>query len=198
MRALDVATFDGFWAFEMERRGAEVVAIDLERIEQVEFPPLRRERLERDAAEQGFELGHGFRVAAEALASKVQRVPCSVYDLEPDRIGGTVEFALCGALLLHLRDPVRALERILHTLEPGGELRLFEPFSVSLTVRFPRRPVSRFRPLETNFSWWLGNLAALRALPIAAGFADARRLGFFRPLGAQRDTYVGLSCRRPG
>src|SRR5579862_4659707 len=30
VRCLDVATFDGFWAFEMERRGAaEVVAIDL-------------------------------------------------------------------------------------------------------------------------------------------------------------------------
>src|SRR3954453_11189468 len=29
-RCLDVATFDGFWAFEMERRGAsEVHAIDL-------------------------------------------------------------------------------------------------------------------------------------------------------------------------
>ena len=26
MRALDVGTWDGFWAFEMERRGAEVVA----------------------------------------------------------------------------------------------------------------------------------------------------------------------------
>ena len=30
LRCLDVGTFDGFWAFEMERRGArEVVAIDL-------------------------------------------------------------------------------------------------------------------------------------------------------------------------
>ena len=99
VRALDVATFDGFWAFEMERRGAEVVAIDLERIEQVEFPPLRRERLEREAAEQGFELGHGFRVAAEALASKVQRVPCNVYDLEPgsDRRERRVRALRCPA-----------------------------------------------------------------------------------------------------
>ena len=29
-RALDVGTFDGFWAFELEKRGAEVVAIDIE------------------------------------------------------------------------------------------------------------------------------------------------------------------------
>ena len=30
MRALEVGTWDGFWAFEMERRGAEVVALDLD------------------------------------------------------------------------------------------------------------------------------------------------------------------------
>src|SRR6478672_7410803 len=28
-RCLDVGTFNGFWAFEMERRGGEVVAIDV-------------------------------------------------------------------------------------------------------------------------------------------------------------------------
>ncbi len=29
-RALDVGTFDGFWAFELERRGADVVALDVD------------------------------------------------------------------------------------------------------------------------------------------------------------------------
>jgi SAM-dependent methyltransferase len=195
-RALDVATFDGFWAFELERRGAEVVAVDLERIEQAEFPPRNREALEREAHEQGFELGFGFRVAAEALGSQVTRVPCNVYELTAEAVGGPVDFAFCGALLLHLRDPVRALERIAGTLRPGGELRLLEPFSVSLTLRWPRRPVARFRPLETRFSWWLSNLAALKALLVAAGYEDVRRLAFARPPGAHRDAYVGLSARR--
>ncbi len=40
MRALDVATFDGFWAFEMERRGAsEIVAIDLDCADKLDLPP---------------------------------------------------------------------------------------------------------------------------------------------------------------
>src|SRR5688572_29159874 len=30
MRTLEIGTWDGFWAFEMERRGAEVVALDLD------------------------------------------------------------------------------------------------------------------------------------------------------------------------
>src|SRR5207248_11327788 len=39
-RCLDIGTFDGFWAFEMERRGAsEVVAIDLLDISEADWPP---------------------------------------------------------------------------------------------------------------------------------------------------------------
>src|SRR4051812_29410108 len=42
MRALEVGTWDGFWAFEMERRGAEVVAIDLDDERKLDWPPRRR------------------------------------------------------------------------------------------------------------------------------------------------------------
>src|ERR671930_603318 len=38
-RCLDVGTMDGFWAFELERRGAaEVVAIDVEDPEALDWP----------------------------------------------------------------------------------------------------------------------------------------------------------------
>src|SRR5688572_1093488 len=56
-RALDVGTFDGFWAFEMERRGAETVAIDVPSLESAEWPPLNRARAEAQAREWGVELG---------------------------------------------------------------------------------------------------------------------------------------------
>ena len=39
LRALDVGTFEGFWAFELERRGAEVVAIDVDSIQDLDWPP---------------------------------------------------------------------------------------------------------------------------------------------------------------
>jgi hypothetical protein len=38
-RALDVATADGFWAFELERRGADVVAAEIARISELDLPP---------------------------------------------------------------------------------------------------------------------------------------------------------------
>ncbi len=42
MRVLDVGTWDGFWAFEMERRGADVVALDVEHESEYDWPPRRR------------------------------------------------------------------------------------------------------------------------------------------------------------
>jgi SAM-dependent methyltransferase len=198
-RALDVGTFDGFWAFEMEKRGAEVVAIDVARLEEAEWPPAGRARLESRARELNLQLGRGFAAASEALGSSVIRVECSVYELTPDAIGGPVDFVFSGAILLHLRDPVRALERILGALAPGGELRLMEPFSAWLTVASPRRPAAALQAADTDFNWWLPNLAALRAWPLAAGFATAERIGIVRPPARpeMRQRYAAFACRRP-
>jgi SAM-dependent methyltransferase len=195
-RALDVGTFDGFWAFEMERRGAQVVAIDVERIEAAEWPGRSRARLERTAEEMDIQLGRGFRLAAEALGSEVERVICNVYELAPEAIGGPVDFCFSGAILLHLRNPVGALERIRATLARGGELRLLEPVSISLSLRSPRRAAARFQGAESDFNWWLPNLAALRAWPCAAGFDRVRRVAIVRPPSVERmrQTYAAMAC----
>ena len=97
VRALDVGTFDGFWAFEMEKRGAEVVATDVPRLDAAEWPPANRARLEQAAVDLNVELGRGFRIAAEALGSAVRRVEVTVYDLDPEAVGGPVAFAFVGA-----------------------------------------------------------------------------------------------------
>jgi len=199
MRALDVGTFDGFWGFEMERRGAEVVAIDVERLDAAEWPPLRRERLRRRAQELDLELGRGFALAAEALGSEVERVVCDVYGLTAERIGGAVDIAFAGAIMLHLRDPVRALERIHAVLRPGGELWSMEPWSPWATLAAPRRPSAAFRAADSAFTWWLPNLAALAAWPRAAGFAEVERSAIVRPpQHPRRKTYAVMSCRRSG
>jgi tRNA (mo5U34)-methyltransferase len=199
LRALDVGTFDGFWAFEMEKRGASVVAIDVDSLESAEWPPVSRTRLEARAREWNMELGRGFGLAARALGSAVDRVTCSVYDLEPGRIGGRVGFAFSGAVLLHLRDPVRALERIRGSLEPRGRLVAMEPFSIGLTLRSPRRPAAHFQPLASEFNWWLPNLGALSAWLWAAGFTEVRRIRFLRPPAHpnMRQWYVGLAAVAP-
>jgi hypothetical protein len=106
-----------------------------------------------------------------------------------------VDFAFSGAILLHLRDPVRALERIRSVLRPQGELRLMEPLSLALTLRAPRRPSAAFRAADSGFGWWLPNLSTLHAWPRAAGFARTERIALVRPPARRvRQVYVGLRC----
>jgi tRNA (mo5U34)-methyltransferase len=195
-RCLDVGTFDGFWAFAMERRGAaEVVATDVERVDAAEWPPHRRPELEAKQREFGTELGRGFELASRVLGSTARREVCSIYDLGPERPGGKFDFVFIGALLLHLRDPVRALERTRSVLRDGGELRLFEPYAAGLGLRARRLPVARFQPLETSFNWWLPNLAALEAWLRVAGFPPPRRLAKLTPTAKpeMRQRHVVLS-----
>ena len=179
-RALDVGTYDGFWAFEMERRGAQVVAIDLETLDDSDWPPVHRAKLRAEAEAFGLELGRGFRLARECLGSGVERVPCDVLELSPEAIGGPVDFACIGALLLHLRDPVRALENIRATLRPGGQLVMIESISLRETLLHPTRPLARFDTPNSPFNWWLPNVAALKQYLWAAGFERAERIS--RPL----------------
>lgn len=180
-RTLDVGTFDGFFAFSMEARGASVVAIDLPEIRSAEWPPLNRPALEATKTEWDLELGRGFAVAARALDSRVHRVPCNVYDLTPEIIGGPVDMAFVGSILLHLRDPVRALQNVLAALKPGGEAMVLEPFSLRDTILSPRRAAAHFEPLVTQMNWWRPNLACLAGWLLAAGFVDVRRHGLYRP-----------------
>jgi SAM-dependent methyltransferase len=180
-RALDVGTFDGFWAFELERRGADVVAIDLDAPQSLEGPPLTRELAHTRAREMDLELGRGFRLAAEALGSEVERRELSVYDVSPERVGGPVDLIFIGALLLHLRDPVGALERLHETLTPGGRLISLEPVSLRDTLRAPRTPLARLEATSTLFNWWHPNRAAHLSMAVAAGFPEVQSLGVHRP-----------------
>ena len=175
MRALDVGTFDGFWAFTMERRGASVVGIDIDEIPPPDAPVLRRERLREAAA--GTKPGTGFHLLQRYFDSSARRVSCNVYDLTPEAIGGRVDIAFLGAFLLHLRNPVGALEAVRSVLEPGGKVVLFEPVDPRLTRRLRKQPVARFRGHESDWNWWEANLAGLVAWLRAAGFQQVRTYG---------------------
>ena len=117
-RCLDAATASGFWAFEMERRGAaEVVGIDISSSKDRDW------QFDWDAPDDTIGMPKSFEVARDALGSKVSRIECNLYDASPERLG-MFDFVFIGSVLLHLRDPVRAL-RALRTVT-AGELRSFE------------------------------------------------------------------------
>src|SRR4051812_40716826 len=86
MRVLDVGTFDGYWAFEFERRGAaEVVALDVGSIGECDLQPQLRARTDPAILQQ--RTGTGFNLVKQALDSRVRREELSVYDLSPERVG---------------------------------------------------------------------------------------------------------------
>jgi tRNA (mo5U34)-methyltransferase len=168
-RCLDVGTYDGFLAFELERRGAaEVVATDIEDHSRWDWPARTRalgpERLAQIAGQRK---GLGFDIAKEALGSSVQRVERSVYDLDPDR-DGRFDVVVCGSLLLHLRDPIRALEAIRRVCD--GSFLSAEQVDTRLTLLSRKRAVARFRGGE-NVQWWIPNAAGHRGLVESAGFS---------------------------
>lgn len=165
-RCLDVGTFDGFWAFEMERRGAaEVVAVDLDDTSRIDWAYDHRRSGPASIEEWGSGRGPGFREAARALGSSARRVARSAYDLDPDA-DGSFDVVLCGALLLHLRDPVRALEAMRSVCH--GCLLLVEAVDPVLEVVLPRVPAARLRPEWDE--WWRVNSAGLATMAVTAGF----------------------------
>jgi len=165
-RCLDVGTFDGFWAFEMERRGAaEVVACDLDDPRQLDWSFDDEEAGPAAIEAWGSERGPGFARAAAALGSRVRRVARSAYDLDPDQ-DGAFDVVFCGSLLLHLRDPVRALSAMRSVCR--GVLVLVEAVDPRLEVVARRIPAARLRPERDE--WWRVNSAGLCQLAVTAGF----------------------------
>jgi tRNA (mo5U34)-methyltransferase len=177
-RALDVGTLDGFWAFELERRGARVTALDVDRPEDLDWPAGLRAAGEARRAE-GAQLadGHAFEIARRALGSSVERVALSVYDATPEALGGPFDLVFCGSVLIHLRDPMLALERMAALCR--GRLVLAEEYSRRLEW-LPRVTVAEFRAQTPWMTWWRPTSRTWLAMVTCAGFADARRHARFQ------------------
>ena len=168
-RCLDIGTYDGFLAFEMERRGAaEVVAVDIADHDEWDWPPSLRARGGTELARlAGPDKGAGFALVAELLRSGVQRREVSIYDLDVRDLG-TFDVVTCGSLLLHLRDPLRALEAVRGVT--AGYFLSAEAIDLSLNVLHPREPVARLNSVDELCQWWIPNVAGHRRMIEAAGF----------------------------
>jgi tRNA (mo5U34)-methyltransferase len=174
--ALDVGSADGFWAFELERRGARVTAVDIETTADLDLPPAVR----RMVAEQGlvYPIRGGFELAHELLGSRVKAVNASVYELDPDRLG-SFEFVHAGDILLHLRDPLRALERIRSVT--AGEALLSDVFDPGLD-EFGKagQEVANYLGGWEGAAWWIPALSTLAQMIFDAGFSDVEVVTTYR------------------
>jgi tRNA (mo5U34)-methyltransferase len=161
LRCLDVATMDGFWAFEMERRGAaSVTAIDLDDPDDLDWPASLRADHDRALDETKADR---FALAKRARGSKVERVIMSAYDLSPEL--GMFDFVFCGDLLVHLKDPITPVERIRSVCTGSAVI-------VNTITRFRFREKEPLATLDgiDHFRWWSTNMAGLVRIVRAGGF----------------------------
>ena len=173
-RVLDVATYDGYWAFEFERRGArEVVALDLEGPKDLDWPPARRATAAVELATVRY--GEGFAIAREQLGSSARRVVCDVYHLTPEKFG-TFDVVHSGDLLPHLSNPIRALQNI---------AAVCTEYALISDVYFPdldhqgTRPLLEYRGGRDGPTWWRIGFHALREMILDAGFSRVDLLSKF-------------------
>lgn len=168
---LDVATHDGFWAFELERRGGSVTAIDLPNRLGRDWPPQVLKALDERGLDGRLDLPS--RLAKAALASKVDFRGLSVYQL--DELGMEFDFVHMGDLLLHLENPVAALRRLREVTR--GVAHIVECYSPNLD---PHSLAFEYVGGWDWVTWWLPSLSALGQLCVDVGFTDVKLLGTYR------------------
>jgi tRNA (mo5U34)-methyltransferase len=167
MSVLDVGTFDGFYAFLAERRGAErVVAVDNEQY-----------RL-WVASRWGVELegGHGFRAIQGLLGSAVEYRRMDAFEL--DRLGERFDLVYCFGILHRVENPLGLL-RVLRGRTVSGGSVLVETYGVrpeerdgpAIRVSEPGEVYAR-----DEFVYWGFGHAALERLARIAGFSRAESL----------------------
>src|SRR5579871_6320834 len=157
-RVLDIGTWDGWYAFELAKRGAEVVAIDC--WDNPRFHEMRR-RLN--------------------LESRVDYRLLDVYEIDPSHLG-YFDIVMFLGVLYHLKHPLLALERVCSVtrdLACVDSFVLREPHHAELP--FGGRLVMEFFETEEfggqTDNWVAPSAPCLAALCRTAGFARVEFAG---------------------
>lgn len=157
-RALDVGTWDGWFAFELAKRGAEVVAIDV--WDNPRFREMRK---------------------LLGLEDRVDYRLMDVYDVSPGSLG-QFDIVMFMGVLYHLKHPLLGLEKVCAVTREVACVDSFvlrEPHSPNLDLE--GRLVMEF--FETDEfggqtdNWVAPSAACLAAMCRTAGFARAELAG---------------------
>jgi tRNA (mo5U34)-methyltransferase len=148
-RVLDVGAWTGWYSFELERRGADVVAMDCV-----------------DLAE--------FQMARRLVGSKVELCILDVDELSPET-AGRFDYVLFFGVLYHLRNPLAGLERICSVTR---EAAFVESYVTDGPGPPPSLEFYETTELGGQIdNWWGPNTNCLLAMCRSAGFARVRLEG---------------------
>ena len=172
---LDVGPGSGFFSFEIEKRGAaKVTALDLG--ENADWDAVPHEGLDAETLRANLHNNvrlcqNAFWLSHKVLESQVHLAHGSAYDAP--KLIDSVDIALMGNILAHLRDPFRAIEQVAKVVTD----RIIITEAIwSADPAFLKRPSMRLIPrAETplvNHSWWLVSPVLVIEILKLLGFHD--------------------------
>jgi tRNA (mo5U34)-methyltransferase len=147
-RVLDIGAWDGWFSFECERRGADVVAVDCVAL-------------------------NTFLEARELLNSRVEYLTLDVSELSAAKLG-RFDIVLFFGVLYHLRHPLLGLEKV---VELSTDLALIESYVIASEARTIPAVMEFYERTELGgqIDNWCGpSPEALLAMCRSAGFATAQ------------------------
>lgn len=150
LRVLDIGCRDGFFSFEMEHRGAEVIGVDYADIDVT-----------------------GFSVVSQIKNSQATYITDNVYELNPKKYG-FFDIVLFLGVLYHLRNPMLALDKIQKLIKPDGLLFIETQITTNSILKKIDSPVWEFYPGATlnndATNKWASNMSGFQAVVEEAQF----------------------------
>lgn len=159
---LDIGTFDGFYGFVAEARGAtRVVGVDNEQY------------VDWVQARFGVTLpgGAGFRAIADTLSSQVEYRRMDAMDVRD--LDERFDVVLCFGILHRVTDPIALLQTLADVLTPGGEV-ILETYGSHLSRTTPAVEVHQPGAVypRDDFLYWGFPAEGLRQMAAIAGLGD--------------------------
>jgi SAM-dependent methyltransferase len=181
-RVLDVGTASGFLGFHAECMGAEVVAFDSSEDYRLDFIPFAGNNVDQEILQYKDvikKLNNSYWLVHRAYGSEAKVVYGTVYDI-PESIG-SVDIAIVGALLEHLRDPFLALQNALKLTKDKVIVveRLFNCQSEEEALEHLELPPSMlflpaFLEKAANLTWWYLSPSIIKEFIKVLGFETSQ------------------------
>ncbi len=194
MNVLDVGSATGFFAFEFEKRGANVVSVELPSFADWDMPT--GEDKDRTLSElmaghqvnsieevHHYHLDGPFEFCRKALNSKVKRCYSTVYDLSPKKLGRDVfDIIFLGDVLLHTFGPLKALASLAPlcqgTLIVANHLANEDDDAPPMMIY-----AGGATPTEDRRTWWYPNKVCMEQMLKRLGFKSVSVVGHLNVIG---------------
>lgn len=170
-RVLEIGPASGFLTFEMEKRGADVVSIEVTDDHGWDFVPYPKARLDEVFGPREIvmrQLKNSYWFSHAALQSRAKVYYGDAYNL-PAALGD-FDIAVMGAVLLHCRDPLRIVEQ---GAKRAKTLIIVDKFHPDLEGA----PVCRLAPTPENFiwhTWWHFSTQFITQFLAVMGFPSSK------------------------